>query len=56
MNLPQLLHSLPHRTPQKGMLSVGKRVTIVAAAVLFLAMTATPANNAEQLVFSTPGA
>ncbi len=30
-------------------------VTIVAASLLFLAMTASPANNAEELIFSTPG-
>ena len=55
MNLRQFVHSLLDRVPHKGMLSAFKKVTIVAASLLFLAMTATPANNAEQLVFSTSG-
>lgn len=50
-----LFHLLPNRSPKKGMWSAVKMVTMVTAAALFLAMTATPANNAEQLVFSTPG-
>ena len=36
-------------------MKVIKRVVFVAAALLLLAMTATPANNAEQVIFSTPG-
>jgi hypothetical protein len=37
------------------MLSAVKKVTITAALLLSFAMSATPANNAEELVFSTPG-
>ena len=37
------------------MASTLKRIVIVAASLLFLAMTATAANNAEQLVFSKTG-
>jgi hypothetical protein len=37
------------------MLSVVKKVTITAVVLLFFAMTATPSNSAEELVFSTPG-
>jgi hypothetical protein len=55
MHLRQFVHSLLDRVPQKGMLSAVGKVTIVAASLLFLAMTATPANNAEELVFSTSG-
>ena len=36
-------------------MSVIKKIAMVAAAVLLFAMTATPANNAEQVIFSTPG-
>src|SRR5713226_9550893 len=61
MNLRKLLHSLLGRPSwdnscrRRGMLSLVKKVTIVAASLLFLVMTAMPANNAEQLVFSTSG-
>jgi len=61
MNLRKLLHSSLDRPPwdhswrRRGLLSVVKKVTIVAASLLFVVMTASPANNAEQLVFSTPG-
>lgn len=55
MNPRQFVHFLLNRVPHKGMLSAVKKVTIVAASLLFLAMTATPANNAEELVFSTSG-
>lgn len=37
------------------MWSSRKKVTIAAASLPFLAITAKPANNAEELVFSTPG-
>ena len=37
------------------MASLIKRVTLVAAALLLVGMTAKAANNAEQVVFSTPG-
>ncbi len=36
-------------------MSVTKKVTLIAAALLFVAINATPANNAEQVVFSTSG-
>jgi hypothetical protein len=55
MNLPQLLHRFPGRSREKGKLSVVKKGSIIAASLLFLAMTAMPANNAEEIVFSTPG-
>jgi hypothetical protein len=32
-----------------------KRVTLIVAGLLFLAVNATAANNAEQVIFSTPG-
>jgi hypothetical protein len=32
-----------------------KRIALAGALLLLVAMTATPANNAEQVVFSTPG-
>jgi hypothetical protein len=32
-----------------------QKISIVATSVLLLATTAMPANNAEQVVFSTPG-
>jgi hypothetical protein len=32
-----------------------KRIALAGALLLLVAMTATPANNAEQIVFSTPG-
>jgi|SRR5215467_1181661 len=37
-------------------MSVIKKVVLVVAVVVFAAMTATPANNAEQVVFSDTGA
>ena len=37
-------------------MSVMSKVVLVVAAVLFAAMTASPANNAEQVVFSDTGA
>ena len=37
-------------------MSVIKKAVLVVAAVLFATMTATPANNAEQVVFSDTGA
>src|SRR6185369_16607848 len=37
-------------------MSAFKRVTVTAAALLFVAMSATPANNAEQVTFSAQGA
>ena len=37
-------------------MSVIRNVVLVVAAVMFAAMTATPANNAEQVVFSDTGA
>jgi hypothetical protein len=40
---------------EQGMLSVVKKVTVVAALMLFLAMIATPANNAEEVIFSKTG-
>ncbi len=55
MNLRQLLHRFPGRSREKGKLSVVKKGSIVAASLLFLAMTAMPANNAEEVVFSKTG-
>lgn len=61
MNVRKLLHFLLDRPPwdnswrRKDTLSVVKKVTIVAASLLFVVMTAVPANNAEELVFSTSG-
>ena len=37
------------------MLSTVKKIAIIASALLFVATTATPANNAEELVFSHTG-
>jgi hypothetical protein len=37
------------------MVSLFKKISIVATSVLLFATTAMPANNAEQVVFSTPG-
>jgi len=34
---------------------ITKKVSLIMAGLLLLAITATPANNAEQVVFSTPG-
>src|SRR5215475_3280624 len=34
---------------------VVKRISLIAAGLLFLAFAATPANNSEQVIFSTPG-
>jgi hypothetical protein len=36
-------------------MSSAKKVTLIAAGLLFSAINATPANNAEQVIFSTPG-
>src|ERR1051325_1338476 len=36
-------------------MSLVKRITITAAALLLFALTATPANNAEQVIFSKTG-
>ena len=37
------------------MMLVRKKVTVILAGLLFVAINATSANNAEQVVFSTPG-
>ena len=36
-------------------MSLVKRITTIAAALLLMALTATPANNAEQVIFSKTG-
>src|SRR5258708_5418010 len=40
------------RALRRNMFSIVKKFAIVAAALLLVVMTATPANNSEQLVFS----